>query len=86
MAINPLTGFIGFGIFLTVGYLLWTLNRIVFSDADPEKEVHEASWSDLLAPILMMIPIILLGFWPDLVLGLTQPVINTILGITGGVP
>jgi NADH-quinone oxidoreductase subunit M len=86
VAINPLTGFIGFGIFLTVGYLLWTLNRIVFSDADPEKEVHEASWSDLLAPILMMIPIILLGFWPDLVLGLTQPVINTILGITGGVP
>ncbi|MDF1540743.1 MAG: NADH-quinone oxidoreductase subunit M, partial [Candidatus Thorarchaeota archaeon] len=40
------TGAIGFGIFLTVGYLLWTLNRIVYSEPDPEKEIHEAPWSD----------------------------------------
>lgn len=61
-----------FGVFLTVGYLLWTLNRIVFSDPDPEAEtpVTEAPWSDLIAPILMMIPVILLGIWPDLILGL----------------
>ncbi len=61
-----------FGIFLTVGYLLWTLNRVVFSDPDPEAEtpVTEAHWTDLIAPILMMIPVILLGIWPDLILGL----------------
>lgn len=78
------TGAIGFGIFITVGYLLWTLNRIVFSDPDPEKEIQEAPWSDLIAPILMMIPVLLLGIWPDLVLDLVIPVVNFIM--LGGVP
>jgi NADH-quinone oxidoreductase subunit M len=75
------SGFIAFGIFVTVGYLLWTLNRIVFSDPDPEKEVTEAPWSDLIAPILMMIPVVILGLWPDLVLNLVIPIVNDMLGV-----
>ncbi len=74
------TALITFGIFLTVGYMLWMLNRIVFSDPNPEKEVSEAPWSDLIAPILMMIPVILLGVWPDLVLDFTQAVVTFIIG------
>ncbi len=78
---------IGFGIFITVGYILWMLNRIVFSDPDPEKEVTEAPWSDLIAPILMMIPVILLGLWPDLILYLIDPISRLMLGLPlGGVP
>jgi NADH-quinone oxidoreductase subunit M len=75
------SGLIAFGIFVTVGYLLWTLNRIVFSDPDPDKEVTEAPWSDLIAPILMMIPVIILGLWPDLVLNLVIPIVNDMLGV-----
>ncbi len=75
---------IGFGIFITVGYMLWMLNRIVFSDPDPEKEVSEASWSDLIAPILMLIPVILLGIWPDLILDIVKPVVDAML--LGGAP
>ena len=77
---------IGFGIFITVGYMLWMLNRIVFSDPDPEAEteVTEASWSDLIAPILMLIPVILLGIWPDLILNFVKPVIIAMLN--GGAP
>ncbi len=75
-------GLIGFGIFITVGYLLWTLNRMVFSDPDPEKEIHEAPWSDLIAPILMMIPVVLLGIWPDLILDFTRSVVLFMLGGT----
>ncbi len=78
------TGLIGFGIFITVGYLLWTLNRIVFSEPDEEKEITEAPWSDLIAPILMMIPVILLGIWPDLALDLFRQVVDFI--IVGGIP
>ena len=77
------TAIITFGIFLTVGYILWMLNRIVFSDPEEEKEVSEAPWRDLIAPILMMIPVILLGIWPDLILGILQPVITVMLN--GGV-
>jgi NADH-quinone oxidoreductase subunit M len=84
IVIYPLTAFIAFGIFLTVGYMLWMLNRIVFSDPDPEKEVSEASWNDLIAPILMLIPVILLGIWPDLILNVIQPVITHMLA--GGLP
>ncbi len=75
---------IGFGIFITVGYMLWMLNRIVFSDPDPEKEVSEASWSDLIAPILMLVPVILLGIWPDLILDIVKPVVDAMLA--GGAP
>ncbi len=77
-------GIIAFGIFITVGYLLWTLNRIVFSDPDPESDVKEAPWSDLIAPILMMIPVLILGLWPDLILDLVAPVAQFILGILPG--
>ncbi len=75
---------IGLGIFITVGYMLWMLNRIVFSDADPEKDVKESSWVDLIAPILMLIPVILFGIWPDLILHLVKPVVETMLA--GGLP
>ena len=75
---------IGFGIFVTVGYILRMLNRIVFSDPDPEKEVSEAPWSDLIAPILMLIPVILLGIWPDLILDFVKPVVDAMLH--GGTP
>ncbi|NHJ13562.1 MAG: NADH-quinone oxidoreductase subunit M [Candidatus Thorarchaeota archaeon] len=74
------SGLIGLGLFVTVGYLLWMLNRIVFSDPDPESEITEAPWSDLIAPILMLIPIFLLGIWPDLVLELITPAVTFILG------
>ena len=40
--------------------------------------------SDLIAPILMMIPVLLLGIWPDLVLDLVIPVVDFIM--QGGVP
>lgn len=75
------SGLIAFGIFVTVAYLLWTLNRIVFSDPNPEKEVEEAPWSDMIAPILMMIPVVILGLWPDLILYLVTPIVNTLLGV-----
>ncbi|RLI56256.1 MAG: NADH-quinone oxidoreductase subunit M [Candidatus Thorarchaeota archaeon] len=73
------TALITFGIFVTVGYILWMLNRVVFSDPDEEKEITEAPWEDLIAPILMMIPVILLGIWPDLIIGIVQPVIDVML-------
>lgn len=75
---------IGLGIFITVGYMLWMLNRIVFSDVNPEKEVTEAPWKDLIAPVLMLIPVILLGVWPDLILDFVKPVVDAML--LGGVP
>ncbi len=77
------TALITLGVFLTVGYLLWTLNRVVFSDPSSEKPVTEAPWSDLIAPLIILVPVVILGIWPDLLLGLVSPVVSFIVG---GVP
>ena len=74
------TAFISIGVFLTVGYLLWTLNRVVFSEPDPAKYIKEAPWSDLIAPILLLIPVVILGFWPDLIMNFIQPFVDLIVG------
>jgi NADH-quinone oxidoreductase subunit M len=74
------TAFITFGIFLTVGYLLWTLNRIVFSEPNFERPVTEAPWSDLIAPLITLLPVVILGLWPDLLLGLVSPVVSFMVG------
>ncbi|MCF2137913.1 MAG: NADH-quinone oxidoreductase subunit M [Candidatus Thorarchaeota archaeon] len=74
------SGFITLGVFLTVGYLLWTLNRIVFSEPDPEHYIRKAPWQDLIAPVLLLIPVILLGFWPDLIMTFIQPFAELIVG------
>ncbi len=76
-------GIIGLGIFITVGYFLWTLNRTVFSPSSPDKTVSDVSYTDLVAPTLMMIPVVLLGLWPDLVFNMVGPVSRL---IAGGVP
>ncbi len=76
------TGFITIGVFLTVGYLLWTLNRVVFSEPDPERTISRAPWVDLIAPVLLLIPVVLLGLWPDLIMNFIQPFADL---ITGGV-
>ncbi len=74
------TAFITLGVFLTVGYLLWTLNRMVFSEPDPEKEIKDAPWRDLIAPALLLVPVVLLGFWPDLIMDLVQPFVTLVTG------
>ncbi len=74
------TAFITLGVFLTVGYMLWTLNRMVFSDPDPEAEVHDAPLRDLIAPVLLLVPVILLGLWPDLILSMTAPFVTLVTG------
>ncbi|NWF95876.1 MAG: NADH-quinone oxidoreductase subunit M [Candidatus Thorarchaeota archaeon] len=79
---------ITFAIFITVGYFLWTLNRTVFSESDPTKEVSDAPLRDLVAPVLMMVPVFVLGLWPDLVIVQIQQVIRFIVSSMagGGVP
>ena len=74
------TALITFGVFLTVGYLLWTLNRIVFSEPNSEEPVTEAPWSDLIAPLITLLPVVILGLWPDLLLGLVSPVVSFMVG------
>ncbi len=76
-------GIIGLGIFVTVGYFLWTLNRTVFSPLPSDRSVSDVAFSDLVAPVIMMIPVILLGLWPDLVLNMVGPVSHL---IAGGMP
>lgn len=77
-------GAIAFGIFVTVGYFLWTLNRVVFSPPS-EKQMHDASAADLIGPAIMMFAALVLGLWPDLILRLLNNVVEVVfLSLAGG--
>ena len=77
-----------FGTVLTAGYFLWMLQRVNMGNA-PERwtghglaDVSPIEWGSW-APLLALI--ILLGFLPFLIFGLTTPDVNAILGVfTGG--
>jgi NADH-quinone oxidoreductase subunit M len=81
VAVYLWTGIIAFGIFVTVGYFLWTLNRVVFSEPAADKEITDAPRGDLIAPAIMMVAVVLLGLWPDLLLGIVSEVAADIAGV-----
>ena len=59
-----------FGMALTAGYFLWMLHRAPFNpnESDDVKNGHEASKWELLPLALLVIPVVLLGIYPELIL------------------
>jgi NADH-quinone oxidoreductase subunit M len=61
------------GVAFTAGYFLWTLNRIVFSPPSKSMTMHDIGLSEYLPSLIMAIPIVLLGIFPALLLGVLGP-------------
>ncbi len=76
-----------FGTVLTAGYFLWMLQRVNMGNAPERWKDHRLSdispieWGSW-APLLALI--IILGFLPFLIFGLTTPDVNQILAVFGG--
>ncbi|MEM4735628.1 MAG: NADH-quinone oxidoreductase subunit M [Candidatus Thorarchaeota archaeon] len=75
------SGLIAFGIFVTVGYFLWTLNRMVYSEGREDRAMSDASLSDLVAPAVMLVFVVALGVWPDLILVIISEAVSDIAGV-----
>lgn len=77
----------GIGTVLTAGYLLWTIQRVNLGRV-PEKfaagtgisDVHGLEWVAW-APLLVLI--VVGGFYPNLVLGVTSDAVRDLVGLFG---
>jgi NADH-quinone oxidoreductase subunit M len=78
----------GIGTVLTAGYLLWTVQRVNLGRV-PERfqagtgifDVHRIEWMAW-APLLILI--VVAGFYPNLVLGVTSDAVRSLVGVFGG--
>jgi NADH-quinone oxidoreductase subunit M len=66
------------GVGLTAGYFIWTLNRIVFSPPSKSMAIRDIGLSEYLPSLIMAIPIVLLGIFPAILLGVLGPASSSI--------
>jgi len=70
-----------FGIIITAGYLLWTIQRMFFGATNPKyATIQEINARELFTLIPLAIIVLFLGIWPHPVLNL----MNTSLSYLGG--
>nr|MDO8098400.1 NADH-quinone oxidoreductase subunit M [Candidatus Njordarchaeota archaeon] len=66
------TALLLFGVALTAGYFIWTLNRVAFSPPARGLEIKDITLSEYAPSLIMAVPIILLGIFPSLLLELLR--------------
>jgi len=74
-----------FGIVVIAGYLLWTMQRVLFGPlrVDTDASVREVARSDLAPAVVLVLLAVALGVAPDLFMQMIQDSLTSILG--GGV-
>ena len=65
------------GVVITAAYFVWILNRIAFSDPVGE-DVKDITRLEIVSPVLLLIPAILLGIYPELLLDLVRELVRQI--------
>lgn len=79
LSLNVWTALLLFGVALTAGYFIWTLIRVAFSPPAKNTTIHDIGLSEYLPGLIMVIPIILLGVFPSLLLDLLKSPVQAIV-------
>jgi NADH-quinone oxidoreductase subunit M len=75
------TIFAVFGVVLTAGYILWTIERVLFGPQKPRfAGIRDASVVDGVAMGLLVLPIVVVGVYPALLMDIFQPAVRLIIG------
>ncbi len=75
------TALAAFGIVLTAGYILWTVERVLFGpDNGRFSKLGDASIVDGAAMALLIAPIVIIGVYPALLIDIFQPAVRLIVG------
>ena len=75
------TALAAFGIVLTAGYILWTVERVLFGTGKPRfAGMGDASFVDGVAMALLVGPIVLIGVYPALLIDVFRPAVRLIVG------
>ena len=78
------TALAAFGIVLTAGYILWTVERVLFGPARPRfAGISDASVVDSVAMALLVAPIVVVGVYPALLMDVFEPAVRLIVGVGG---
>jgi NADH-quinone oxidoreductase subunit M len=75
------------GTVLAAGYLLWLYQRVAFGE--PSEEFADERFPDVtptewIAWLPMLVPIVVLGFLPGLLLNVTNPAVSQTMTAFGG--
>ena len=69
-----------FGVVLSAGYILWTLQRVIFGPVRPEwaDAGDQRHWWEHASVAGLAALVILLGVYPDLVMDMLDPAIGAV--------
>ncbi len=75
------TALAAFGIVLTAGYILWTIERVLFGPQRPRfAGIGDASVVDGVAMALLVAPIVVVGIYPAILMDIFEPAVRLIVG------
>lgn len=79
LSILPILVFVILAPGIVVAYFLWTIDRIIISDPHPGTRMRRARLSELIALLLLLLPIILLGLLPAMMVDRIVPAVQLLL-------
>jgi NADH-quinone oxidoreductase subunit M len=83
ITIYPLLAFVVLSPGIVSGYFIWTIDRTILSDPLPGARMQRARGIEVVAVALLMVPIILLGLFPGLMVDRIVPACIEILSLGG---
>lgn len=83
LSVLPLLVFVILAPGIVAAYFLWTIDRIVISDPLPGTRMRRARDTELIALTLLLIPVILLGIFPAMMVDRVIPAVQALLSLGG---
>lgn len=83
----PVQGFIAaLGVLLSAVYLLYMMRNVIYGPiTNPAYEdIKDANTTEMAAIVPLSLLLLILGFFPALLIGLQQPAVQTVVGLLGG--
>ncbi|MFW9984641.1 MAG: hypothetical protein ACFFCB_07925, partial [Candidatus Odinarchaeota archaeon] len=68
---------------IVAGYFIWTIDRIVLSDPRPGTIMRRARDTEVIALALLLIPVILLGLFPAMMIDRILPSVQYLFSLGG---
>jgi len=78
MSVNPFYAIAVLVPGITAGYFVWTLRRVLLSPVAKAMTSREAPYYTLLTLAAFLVPLLILGFEPGLMLGVIMPAVRAI--------
>jgi NADH-quinone oxidoreductase subunit M len=71
----------GLTLLLAPAYTLWMVKRVLFGTVDQAvfSDAKDLGWVEIMVFVMLAIPVLVLGFFPQILLGMTEQSVNYLL-------